>query len=200
MIVDILPYADHIIVLGDGKVVDSGSYRDILTHNPDLFLASTSTEKEPEDERKLSIKEDISRSKIEKPDDQVKNKETGTMKDSVDILRRNWTWGVYQHYIHRAGPYICLAAVGVLIIQAFTAEYASESPTCLGDNSDFLTDVLWSGMAAKLVKRKWKESERSPSDVPRRIHPAQCSYAYWPRRICLVSRILSPSQFENCCH
>ncbi|KAI7970770.1 hypothetical protein EIK77_007950, partial [Talaromyces pinophilus] len=122
---DILPYADHIIALGDGKIVDSGSYGDILAHNPDLFIASTSTEKEPEDEPKLSIKEDISRSKIEKPDDQVKNKETGTVKDSVDILRRNGTWGVYQYYIHRAGPYICLAAVGVMIIQAFTAEYAT---------------------------------------------------------------------------
>lgn len=42
-------------------------------------------------------------------------------------------------------------------------------------------------MAAKLVQRKRKESERSPSDVPRYIHPAQRSYAYWSRRICLVS-------------
>lgn len=138
----LLPYADHIILLGDGKVVDSGSYRDILAHNPELFTASTSTEEEPEDEPKLSIKEDVSRSKIEKSDDQVKNKENGRLKDSVDILRRNGTWGVYQYYIHRAGPYICLTAVGVLIIQAFTAEYASESPTCFGDSSDSLTDVL----------------------------------------------------------
>lgn len=101
---DLLPYADHIIVLGDGKVLDSGSYSDILAHNPELFTASTSTEEEPEDEPKLSIKEDNSRSKVEKSDDQVKNKENGRLNDSVDILRRNGTWGVCQYYIHRAGP------------------------------------------------------------------------------------------------
>lgn len=139
---DLLPYADHIIVLGDGKVLDSGSYSDILAHNPELFTASTSTEEEPEDEPKLSIKEDNSRSKVENSDDQVKNKENGRLNDSVDILRRNGTWGVCQYYIHRAGPYICLAATGVLVIQAFTAEYASESSTYLGDNYNFLTDFL----------------------------------------------------------
>ena len=70
MLVDLLPYADHIIVLDDGKVVDNGSYIDILAHNPELFTASTSMEEKSEEEPKPSIKEDSSRSKIEKSDDE----------------------------------------------------------------------------------------------------------------------------------
>ena len=50
-----------------------------------------------------------------------------TAKEDVDGLRRNGTWGVYQYYIRRAGTYVCLSALGVLMMQAFTAEYASES-------------------------------------------------------------------------
>lgn len=139
---DLLPYADNIIVLGEGKVVNEGSYRDILARNPELLTGFTSAEEESEDELKSSIKEDLSQPKIGKPDDQVKSKENDKLKDDVNILRRDGTWGVYQYYIHRAGPYICLAAVGVLVIQAFTAEYASELSTFFGDNYDFRTDVL----------------------------------------------------------
>ena len=149
---DLLSYADHIIVLDDGKVLDNGSYRELLAHSPELFAAPTSREEDSEDEPKLSIKEDMSRSRIEKSDCRGKVKENGRSNDSVDILRRNGTWGVYQYYIQQAGPYICLAAVGVLIIQAFTAEYASESLKFFEDSSNFLIDVLRSGMAAKLVK------------------------------------------------
>lgn len=139
---DLLPYADHIVVLGDGCVADNGSYHDIRARNPELFTTFTSIEEESEDELKISTKQDVPSQKLERPGDEMKNKENGKSKNGVSILQRNGTLGVYQYYIHRAGPYVCLAAVGVLIIQAFTAEYASELSSCSGSTYSSGTDVL----------------------------------------------------------
>ena len=44
MVVNLLQYADKIVVLNDGKIVDDGSYTDILERNMELIEASTSTQ------------------------------------------------------------------------------------------------------------------------------------------------------------
>lgn len=124
MIVNLLQYADKIVVLNDGKIVDDGSYTDILERNMELIEASTSAQ---EEKPVSSPEENLSDQKLDKSEAQVKDRGNEILQDrSFELLRQNGTWDAYKYYIQRAGPYISIAFFGVLAIQAFTAQYSSE--------------------------------------------------------------------------
>lgn len=111
-------------MLNDGKVVDDGSYTDILARNMELIAASTSTG----EEKPVSSSEEMSSDpKINKTKAQVKNTPNEIQQDnSYELLRQNGTWDVYKYYMKRAGPYASAGFFCVLAVQAFSAQYASE--------------------------------------------------------------------------
>jgi mRNA deadenylase 3'-5' endonuclease subunit Ccr4 len=89
-----------------------------------LIEASTSTQ----EEKPVSSKdENTSNEKIDKSEAQVKDRAKEILQDgSFNLLRQNGTWDVYKYYMQQAGPYVSAAFFGVLAIQAFAAQYASE--------------------------------------------------------------------------
>lgn len=96
-----LSFANEIIVLGDGKIVDRGSYQAILSRKPEIATTSltaleddiTSSADEFDILRQGSVKSKISDGNV--ADEVVSN--------DIDNLRRDGTWSVYVYYFRSAG-------------------------------------------------------------------------------------------------
>ncbi|KAH8689094.1 putative multidrug resistance-associated protein [Talaromyces proteolyticus] len=119
---NLLPYADEIIVLNDGKIADHGSYRDISARNPEIIADSTFKEEKNITSPSEDVIIDASVAQVQR---QANNGQDGRLKETVDVLRRDGVWAVYKYYVQRAGPYVCAVYFGVVIAQAFTAQYAT---------------------------------------------------------------------------
>ncbi|KAL1981835.1 hypothetical protein VTN96DRAFT_2080 [Rasamsonia emersonii] len=91
-----LPYADEIIVLDNGRIADTGSYEEIFTRMPEIAAKSLTAE----DDAPSSVEESAVDKKVDNPQTNVA--EEAVSKD-VDHLRRDGTWAVYAYYCRSAG-------------------------------------------------------------------------------------------------
>ncbi|KAJ5716375.1 hypothetical protein N7493_008286 [Penicillium malachiteum] len=95
----LLQYADEIIVLEDGNIVDTGSYEAITRRGPDISAkALTNTNRIIEDEG-FAERENEN----EKKAPSTAPPAGPSISESTDHTKRNGTWSVYKYYYDSAG-------------------------------------------------------------------------------------------------
>ncbi|RAK99511.1 ABC transporter [Aspergillus ibericus CBS 121593] len=104
----LLPYADEIILLSDGKMVDQGTYQEFLIRHPEYVQVKT--EESPRDASgDAGTEEDT-----QKPSEATLDAdESDDLKR--DLVRRDGSWSVYKYYFRNAGftPVIILVAANL---------------------------------------------------------------------------------------
>jgi ATP-binding cassette, subfamily C (CFTR/MRP), member 1 len=120
----ILSYADNIIVLDDGRIVDQGPYTDILARRPDTVAKSTPVQDIP---APLPVDEPLTREKMDEPQFPISNIVDVDSIHSDSTPPKGGTLSVYMYYYRSAGfvPVVLLAIFSA--IEAFGSNFASKA-------------------------------------------------------------------------
>lgn len=122
-----LQYADRIIALNKGVIVNDGPYRKILAENPEMATKSMISshkqstlfeDKNPEVEND-SIDNHTTKISIDNPEEALIIKKQ-------NLLRRNGSWDVYKYYVKSAGYKTTALFVFSLLVMGFFSNFASE--------------------------------------------------------------------------
>jgi ATP-binding cassette subfamily C (CFTR/MRP) protein 1 len=125
----LLPQADNIIIMDDGRIVDTGSYTEIIARHPSLavqlhynsdnILSSTGTNiPSPNIETlpKAAAKTTLEPEKKEK-------------EDETQSFRQRGTWNVYSFYFKNAGYPLLAIFVGFVVVEVLASNLSSKSTT-----------------------------------------------------------------------
>ncbi|KAE8547864.1 hypothetical protein EYB25_009657 [Talaromyces marneffei] len=120
-----LPYADRIIALNNGFVVNDGPYQKILAETPEIAAKSMISSIKP------SISSEDGHSEIEKDSLGRKATKTGIngseealVIKKQDLSRRNGTWDVYKYYVKSAGYKTTGLFIFSILVSAFFSSFA----------------------------------------------------------------------------
>ncbi|KAF2670115.1 multidrug resistance-associated protein [Microthyrium microscopicum] len=116
----LLPHANDIVILKDGRVLDSGNYADIINRSPDIF----------------SQVEELTRKTSRTEDDPIKPQVQNTIapiqarpvienEDELDPTRRTGTWGVYGYYFRSGGVFLCGVFIATISISVFLLNFTT---------------------------------------------------------------------------
>lgn len=112
----VLPYADEIIVLDQGTVVDRGSYEEISQRIPEI----SSKKREQERGQDTEPREEVSLAKST-------TRQSETIPDAAEettaILSQPGNWPVYHYWFSAVGWFKIGAFCVCLVAEAFTQSY-----------------------------------------------------------------------------
>ncbi|KAJ5135340.1 multidrug resistance-associated protein [Penicillium bovifimosum] len=118
----LLPFADEVIVLNDGNVVDSGTSQEILIANSEIAVKSLM---EPETEQCgtgqiIDDRKEICGGTTQEIQVQDKN---DTKKP--DFSRRDGSWQVYAYYVRSAGTLVACLFIASFIVSTFLSKFST---------------------------------------------------------------------------
>jgi ABC-type glutathione transport system ATPase component len=122
-----LPYADRIIALNKGVVVNDGPYQKILAETPEIAAKSMILSNEqsiPSEDKHSEIEADssekqVTKTSINSPDEMLVTKKQ-------DLLRRDGTWDVYKYYVKSAGYKTTGLFIFSILVTGFFSNFASK--------------------------------------------------------------------------
>lgn len=131
-----LAYADRIIALNNGVIVNDGTYQKILAETPEIAAKSiiSSNEQSISSEDKIS---EVENDSIEKNTTEVSinDPEEALIIKEQNLLRRNGSWDVYKYYVKSAGYKTTALFIFSILVTGFFSNFASEFdpvfPVCL---------------------------------------------------------------------
>ncbi|KAJ9151149.1 putative Multidrug resistance-associated protein [Pleurostoma richardsiae] len=120
----VLSYADEIIILDNGRLVDQGPYGDILRRSPETLAKSAPL---LENKRIVPIEEmdpkhslDIALSRHS-----IVEEEGEPAEEVKDHLRRDGTWSVYRYYFKSAGYPLLAVFAFFCFLEGFASNFAT---------------------------------------------------------------------------
>jgi ATP-binding cassette, subfamily C (CFTR/MRP), member 1 len=134
-----LPYADEIIVLDQGRVTAIGSYEEIITQKPEIAskLQTAGEDSHPESpisELPLALEEEKAHVDNRNPTDRGKE----------DHTRQQGSWSVYRYYFQSAGYTLLFFFLASATIECFCTSFQSKSTLTSKSNSKAnLLLALW---------------------------------------------------------
>ncbi|PWY72279.1 putative multidrug resistance-associated protein [Aspergillus heteromorphus CBS 117.55] len=114
----LLPYADEIIVLDQGAVVDSGAYRDIISRTPDIAakcLTLPGSEENVDSDRNTELEKAVA----------TKATHQQNQPSDRDFSRRDGTWDVYKYYARSAGYKMVFGFVASSLVSTFLKNFST---------------------------------------------------------------------------
>lgn len=116
-----LPYADEIIVLDQGRVTAIGSYEEIITQKPEIASKLQTAREDshlgsPISELPLALKEEKAHM-----DNRNQTDETD------DHTRQQGSWSVYRYYFQSAGYTLLYFFLASATIECFCTSFQSKS-------------------------------------------------------------------------
>lgn len=122
-----LAYADRIIALNKGVIVNDGTYQKILAETPEISAKSmiSSNEQSLSSEDKIS---EVDNDGVEKNTTEVSinDPEEALIIKEQNLLRRNGSWDVYKYYVKSAGYKTTALFIFSVLITGFFSNFASE--------------------------------------------------------------------------
>ncbi|PWY94269.1 ATP-binding cassette transporter [Aspergillus sclerotioniger CBS 115572] len=113
----LLPYADEIILLNDGKKVDQGTYQEFLIRHPEYVGAKTEGNS-PSDADNLTAQD------TQKPYETIAEAdESDDLKR--DLTRRDGSWSIYKYYFRNAGFASAAIMVASCLAYGFTGQFST---------------------------------------------------------------------------
>ena len=137
----LLPFADEIIVLNEGAVVDRGTYQEILTRTPEVALQSLNKAENGTAEEQTEAESSIDSGA------RSSNKQQDT-EEAPDFSRRDGTWDVYKYYVKNTGLWTTIFFLATCLLTAFFDNFSSELNLLVlwvSDNSSYLGSVVGKG-------------------------------------------------------
>lgn len=122
-----LPYADRIIALNKGVVVNDGPYQKIIAETPEIAAKSMILSNEqsiPSEDKHSEIEADSSKKQATKTS--IKSPEEALVIKKQDLLRRDGTWSVYKYYVKSAGYKTTGLFVFSVLVTGFFSNFASK--------------------------------------------------------------------------
>jgi ABC-type sulfate/molybdate transport systems ATPase subunit len=122
-----LPYADRIIVLNKGVIINDGPYQKILAENPEIAvksLISSNKQSISSEDKHSEIETDIIEKQAAKTN--INSPEEALVIKKQDLLRRDGTWDVYKYYIKSAGYKTTALFVFCVLVTGFFSNFASK--------------------------------------------------------------------------
>lgn len=159
-----LPYADRIIALNKGVIVNDGPYQKILADIPEMttkFMISNNEQPVLSEDRISEVDNDSI--EMHTTEISINNPEEALIIKEQDLLRRNGSWDVYKYYVKSAGYKTTALFIFSLLITGFFSNFASEFYLFffLGGYRKFLLMITSSSLASMVVRcerdsTKWK--------------------------------------------
>lgn len=117
-----LPYADEIIVLDQGRVTAIGSYEEIIARKPDIASKLQTAREDshlesPTSELPLALKEEKAL---------IENRNQ-TDNETDDHTRQQGSWSVYRYYFQSAGYTLLFFFLVSATIECFCTSFQSKS-------------------------------------------------------------------------
>lgn len=121
-----LPYADRIIAINKGVIVNDGPYQKILAENPEIAaksMISSSEQSVSSEDKDSEIETVVLRKQPSKTS--AKGPEEVPLIEKQDLLRRNGTWDVYKYYIKSAGYKTTGLFLFSVLVSGFFSNFAT---------------------------------------------------------------------------
>lgn len=138
---EMLPLADRILLMQDGKISAFGSYDEIISRDPQIAV------KVQKVERKVPIKPIIEVSKCCSEPVEIKQEskieaQFADNESTTGIKQQGPGPGsVYKYYIRSAGSSLVVAFLAFTLIEAFCNSFQSKSCQLLGSEANFFSTV-----------------------------------------------------------
>lgn len=148
----ILAYADAIIVLDKGRVVDQGSYEELKVRMPEIIANIHMSE----DDKMVSTEEDT----LVNPNSAGVAAETANS-EVVDLFRQQGSWSVYDYYFRSAGYIPLIFSISCVVIECFGANFSST----LSSFHKMMTALKLSLTFSLAISIQWwvESNEREPN-------------------------------------
>lgn len=146
-----LAFADAIIVLDEGRVVDQGSYEELKVRMPEIMASIYMSE----DDNTVSMEATLVDSKSAGLAAETANSEV------IDLRRQQGSWSVYSYYFRSAGYIPLIFSMSCVLVECFSANFSSKCPYFIKWRQlRIKSDILVSNMDLKVgwLKRKRAES------------------------------------------
>ncbi|KAJ6007677.1 hypothetical protein N7540_011653 [Penicillium herquei] len=121
----LLQYADEIIVLEDGRIVDTGSYEAIIRQEPDIsanLKTLTNTNQVTEDDV-FQVSEQENENEKKAPSTVPPS--SSSTPEATDYTKRNGTWSVYKYYYDSAGFTPFAFFLFFTVVEAFCSNFTT---------------------------------------------------------------------------
>ncbi|PWY66113.1 putative multidrug resistance-associated protein [Aspergillus heteromorphus CBS 117.55] len=114
----LLPYADEIVLLNDGRKVDQGAFPEFVMRHPEYTQTKIMDE-----EVSASEVEEVAREAT--PKSYMNAKVDDSRDVEKDFTRRDGSWSVYSYYFQKAGYVIVAMFVASALANGFTSQFSS---------------------------------------------------------------------------
>jgi ABC-type multidrug transport system ATPase subunit len=117
-----LPYADRLIILDKGRMIDSGPPREMIENHPQLTSQSSSYSNADSTLTSRSVQSESKMDQSKLIADVTDAEETTT----DGLYRQSGSWHVYQFYIKSSGYLLLMIFIFLLLSSALSSNFAGE--------------------------------------------------------------------------
>ncbi|KAJ6002428.1 hypothetical protein N7451_004975 [Penicillium sp. IBT 35674x] len=117
----LLQYADEIIVLENGRIVDTGSYESLIRREPDISARALTNANEVVEDDAFAEQE----SKDEQKAPNTAPSASRSTSGAADHTKRNGTWSVYKYYYESAGFTPFAVFIFFTLAEAFCSDFTT---------------------------------------------------------------------------
>jgi hypothetical protein len=119
-----LPYADRLIILDNGQMIDSGPPREMIENHPQLTSQSSSYSNADSTLTSRSVQSESKMDQSKLIADVTDAEETTT----DGLYRQSGSWHVYQFYIKSSGYLLLMIFIFLLLSSVLSSNFAGERP------------------------------------------------------------------------